>query len=204
MEMIRSEVLEGNPFSEWELTLQESFNLKEFYKRIHLFLKEEGYGDIYTGKDEFETYYYEKETLEKTKEHKVLWRFNKFTKNPGHNSIKFHCLLDFTTKFLTKKEVMVNGKKTKLDVGELKVEFSLFIDFDANKDDRDAFKSHPILKLFQNKMRTKYRRKLESLAKGEALTFSNDLYALIQVYVGVRPDSELSRKDFIGLKGATN
>lgn len=201
---IPDDVVAGKPFSFWELTIKDTFDLKELYKRIRVFLIEEGFKDLFAKKDDFESFYYEKENPDGTKAHKIWWRAQKFAKSEGHNHLKFYVALDYTTVMMTKKEIMINGQKVKLDSGELKLEFSLYIDFHANKDDLDKFKNHFILKYFKNRVDNKWAKKLESLAKGEAAAISNDLYELIQVYTGAKPESDRSRRDFVPIRGASN
>lgn len=203
-DQIPDDVVEKDPFSFWELTIKETFDFKELYKRIHTFFMEEGFKDLFSGKDDFESFYYERENADGTKDHKIWWRAKKLAKSPGHDNIMFWVMLNFTTVLMGKKEIMYEGQKVTLDSGELKLEFSLYIDFEANKKDLEQFKNHFILKYFKNKMRNTYNRKLESLAKGEAMTISNDLYEIIQVFAGIRPESELSRRDFVPIKGAKN
>ena len=61
-----------------------------------------------------------------------------------------------------------------------------------------------ILKYFKNRVDNKWTKKLESLAKREAAAISNDLYELIQVYAGAKPESDRSRRDFVPIRGASN
>jgi hypothetical protein len=202
-EQIPDKLLAEDAFNFWELTIRDTFNLRELYKRIYVFFKEEKFVDLFAGKNDYESYYYEKENTDGTKNHKIWWRAEKLAKTPGHDNIKFYIRLDFTTRDMGTKEIMHEGQKVTIDSGELKLSFGIYIDFDANKDDFDKFKNHFILKHFKKKMHSKFNRKLESLAKGEAMVLSNDLYELIQVFAGIRPESELPKKDFIKVKGAT-
>jgi hypothetical protein len=203
-EQIPDNVVAEAPFSAWELTIRDTFDLKALYVRLHEFFMEEDFVDLFSGKDDYESFYYEKENPDGTKAHKIWWRAKKLAKSPGHDNIVFWIRLDYTTVMMGKKEIMIKGQKVTLDSGELKLEFGLYIDFEGNKKDLERFKNHFILKYFRNKTRTKWNRKLESLAKGEAMAISNDLYELIQVFAGIRPESERSRRDFVPIKGASN
>lgn len=203
-DQIPADVLAGKPFSAWELKIKDTFNLKELYKRIHTFFIEEDFVDLFSGGDDFESFYYEKENPDGTKAHKIWWRCKKLAKNPGHDNIMFWIRLDFTTVMMGKKEVMINGQKITLDSGELKLEFGLYIDFNANKEDLEKFNNHFILKYFKRRVQNKWTKKLQSLAKGEATAISNDLYELVQVFAGIKPESERSRRDFVPVKGASN
>ena len=201
MATIPNRVLKKNPFSKWELRIKESFNLKELYKRLHNFFLEEGYGDLASGKDDFESFYYERTNLDNTVDHKIWWRAKKLAKSPGHDNIMFWVAMDITTVRMTKKEVMIDGKKISLDNGEVKIEFNLWIDFEGNEADWKFLDGNFFFKYFRRKMHTKFNRKIESLAKGEANVFSDDVYTLIQVFTGTRPESDRSRKDFVRVKG---
>ena len=59
-EQIPAEVLERDPFSQWELTVRETFDLKAFYKHLHDFLSHEEWEDLQGGgRDDFEIFYQE-------------------------------------------------------------------------------------------------------------------------------------------------
>ena len=140
---IPDDVVAGKPFSFWELTIKDTFDLKELYKRIRLFHIEEGFKDLFANKDDFESFYYEKENPDGTKAHKIWWRAQKICKKRRTQSPQIlRSTSTIQTVMMTKKEIMINGQKVKLDSGELKLEFSLYIDFHANKDDFDKFKNH--------------------------------------------------------------
>jgi hypothetical protein len=189
-------LLKEGPFSKWELVIRDAFDLKELYVRIHDFLVDENFKDLGVGSDNYETYYYEKDNGDGTTDHKIWWRAARFSYNPAHKNIKFYMQLDMKTVRMETKEVIKDGQKVKLDSGELEFKFYLFIDYANNKNDQEAFENHFILKHFKKLFWNQWNKEPTENAKGEAMAFSNDLYSLIQVYTGVRPQGG-GRKEFV-------
>ncbi|MGM5481696.1 MAG: hypothetical protein ACQESE_04790 [Nanobdellota archaeon] len=203
-ELIPQKALEGDPFSKWELTVKESFSLDALYKRLHEFLIVEEWVDLHAGGDDYEINYEEHEQDDGSINHFIWWRAAKDPKIPAHDYIRYYLRLDFTTKMIKEKEVMLQGKKVKLDNGELKVECGIYLhqDNSRTKSGKNPWKTHPVLKHFKNYFWNRLNRKVVSAAKGEIVEFSNDLYNLIQVFTGVKPES--GPRDFVPVKGVSN
>mgnify|MGYP000892565006 CR=1 FL=1 len=111
-------VLKSGPFSEWELTVKETFSLEGMYKRIHDFLVEEHWSDLNggtvdSGGDEFEDYYFQR-TQGDMKFHVLWWRATKRPKFHGNKYLQFYLILDMVTMVMKDKEIMHNGGKIKL------------------------------------------------------------------------------------------
>lgn len=203
-ELVPQNLLEGDPFSKWELTIKESFSLAALYKRLHDYLLEEDWVDLHSGGDDYEVNYEEYEVDGGATNHVIWWRAAKDPEIPAHKYIRYYLRLDISTKLMKEKEVMIGGKKVKLDDGEIKVECSIYLDQgnDRGKDGKSPWETHPVLKHFKNYFWNRLNRKVVGSAKGEIVQFSNSLYNLIQVFTGVKPES--GPRDFVPVKGTSN
>lgn len=194
---IPDRLLDQGPFIKWEFVVRESFDLKELYKRIHEYFVDEEFADLTIGNINFETFYREKDNGDGTKDHKIWWRMARYAKNDANKNIKFYVQLDWKTVRMTQTEVIRDGKKIKLDNGELEFKFSLFLDFENSQEDRQAFNNHWLLKYFKNLFWHKWNRVPTDLAKGEAAAFSNEFYSLLQTQTGVRRADSNQRRDHV-------
>lgn len=192
----------NGPFSFWEFTVKDTFNLKGLYIRIHDFLVDEEFVDLFAGRDDFEVYYAEVDTDDGKKEHTIWWRAKGSPKNDSRGNLKFYVKIDMVTRMMKKTEVMMQGRKVELDSGELKITFSLYIDRYAVDEDKELWNNHFILKHFKKRFHDRTNKGVFSAAKAEANAFSRDLYELIQVYTGVQ--AEKPTRDFFPVKGASN
>lgn len=194
---IPDKVISGKPFSKWELVVRDSYDLKELYTRLHDYLNDEGFTDLRTGGDNYETYYREKDNGDGSKEHKIWWRASKYPRVDQNKNIKFYILLDMKTVMMTKKEVIINGQKQKLDNGELEFKFNLFIDFANNTALNDDFNNHWLLRYFKQKFFNKWNRVPRDQAFAEAMVYSNGIYSLIQTYTGVKQKDSGAPRDYV-------
>lgn len=192
----------GNAFSNWELTVRDSFSLKALYVRLHEFLLEEGWADLQYSRDNYETFYGEQQAEDGSLSHTIRWRAFKEPKNNGGGNIKFYLKLNISTVMMKETEAMIRGQKVKLDQGELKITCHLYLDANNYKKQGQDWDSHFILKHFKKKFWDRLNKGVLGAAKGEIVAFSNDLYELIQVFTGVRPQS--GPKDFVPVKGIGN
>ncbi len=199
-EKIPSRLLANEPFSHWEFTIKDTFNLKGLYVRIHDFLKDEEWKDMFAGRDDYEVFYNELFNDNGTMEHTIWWRAYNSPHNDARGNLKFYLKLDMVTRMMKKTEVMIQGRKVELDSGELKITCSIFIDRESV--DKDVWDNHFILKHFKNHFWNRTNKGVYSSAKKEAYAASRDLYKVIQVYTGVQ--SEPSSRDFFPVKGAFN
>ena len=182
-------VLKGGAFSEWELTIKESFDLKGLYKVMHDFMVDNDWTDL-TGGNDFETYYHEVHLPGNMINHDIWWRAMRDPKLEQKRSIKFlkfYLKLEFKTVLMAKKEIILAGNKTKLDNGELRVTAKFYLHANWNEKDSE-WQNNGILKFFAHRFWNRINKGVFGAAKGEIIQASQDLYQLIQVYTGMRPE----------------
>lgn len=201
MELIPEDIL-GSPFSKWELSIRESFSLKAFILRLHQFLVDEGWSDLSSGGDDYEVYYKEVKNADGSKNHSIWWRAG-LDSDYGNGYFKHYLKLDISTVMIKEVEQIIDGKKIKLDSGEMKISCSLYLDQNHGRvDGKTEWDTHPILKHFKKKFWDRTNKSSAGAAKGELATFSNDLYEFIQIYTGIKPSGKI--KDFTPTKGIGN
>jgi len=189
----------GKPLFKWELVLKDSFNFELLYKKLHEYLPEEDWEDLYRGSDDYETMYYEKDNGGGAVSHDIWWRAKKKPKNDLNGKLMFYFKMDIKTLVLKKKEVMIDGKKVKLDNGELGVNCWFYLDVTNNDYDKKWMK-HPILKHFPKFFeRNKDMRAAIEFAEVELKGQSDDLQTFFETYTGARPEE--GPKDFLPVKG---
>ena len=127
------------------------FSLKQFYIAIREWLKEYGWssvdsdGDIEEGEEWWETNYIERIEQDGSKEMYWWWRIQKL---PITNSYyKYHMDINFHPLGISNTEVMRDGKKFKVNKGEVEVNVFAYIEFDY----KGEWSNHSFLKFF-NKM----------------------------------------------------
>lgn len=203
-ELIPQEVIrDEGAFAEWELrVIKEPFSMDLLYKRLHEFLIIEEWVDLHKGGDDFELNYEEFENDDGSINRFIWWRAAKFPEIPGHEHFRLYLKLDILTKGMSKKEIMLQGTKVKLDYGELKVKCSIFMDRNHDRHSKQGWDNHPILKHFKNYFWNRMNKRVEDKAKAEILQFSADLHNLIQEFTGAKPES--GARDFVPVKGKSN
>lgn len=180
----------GGAFSEWELTIKESYNLAGLYKVLHDFMADNDWEALDGGND-YENYYYELSLPGGAINHDIWWRASRIPKLEQHRKVqffKFYLKLDFKTILMAKKEVIINGQKQNLDSGEIRIRAKFYLH--ANWSEKDSeWQKNPILKYFTNKFWNQINKGVFGAAKGEIIQASQDIYQLIQTYTGMRPES---------------
>ena len=183
-------VLKGGAFSEWELTIRESYNLNGLYKVMHDFMVDNDWVDLNGGND-FESYYHEVHLPGGAIDHNIWWRAMRDPKLEQKRSIKFlkfYLKLEFKTVMMSKKEVIISGAKQKVDSGEIRITARFYLH--ANWGEKDSeWQKNPILSFFANRFWNRINKGVFGAAKGEIIQASQDLYQLIQIYTGMRPET---------------
>jgi len=141
----------------FEIENEETFHLKELYKYIHDYIcQQEGFVSYY-GDDLPEVLYLEKTDGKGFTEHRIWWRFYQY---PNNNSyFRYFLKVDLQTIASTKKEVIKNGQKFKLDKTDLTIRVQSWVQLDY----KEEWKKHWFLKnmdtIFRNRM---YKTQIES------------------------------------------
>ena len=134
--------------AQFRIKFRDIFKLKEFYKAVHFWLDEsewsstESDGKKPEGKDHFETLYLEKQGGKGEKEIWWWWRLQKIP--TGNSYYKYHLDFDAHVLYMFPAEIMRDGKKFKVDNGEVEMVVSSYIQFDY----AGEWSSHPILRSF--------------------------------------------------------
>lgn len=141
----------GVKAAQFRVKFKDIFSMKLLYTDLRYWLKDNGWFSvdcdekIESGKDHWETMYLERGLPDGAVERWVFWRTQKM---PVANSYyKWHLDIDFHNVKLTETEVMREGKKFKVNKGEVEVKVWAFLEFDY----QGQWSNHPILKFF-NKM----------------------------------------------------
>jgi hypothetical protein len=125
------------------VNVEQPFHFKNLYKFMHDWMVENRFVDLEEGIDKWEKYYLER--VGQVKEYIIEWdTIRKVEDNTYYRyklNIKFHLLN------IKQAEVMLEGVKTKLQDGELKVEMEAKIETDVG----DKWKKHWLLKYFKNR-----------------------------------------------------
>lgn len=128
---------------------KDTFNLKEFYRAMHEWLLEYEWSSVDSkGKIEkgetWETLYLERQGLEGDKEMWWWWRLEKI---PTDNSYYKYILdIDYHILYILPAEVMRDGKKLKVNKGEVEVKVWAYVQFDMEGE----WSKHPFLKSFNS------------------------------------------------------
>lgn len=124
--------IEGISLPGFSITYKDPLDLKAFYKAVHEWLAEYDWIDLELGKcDGHESLYIEKDTG--VKEHWAFWSVYKIPVD--NNFVRWRLDIVFHTLAVAKTEIMVNGKKKKLDKGEMEIKFSkVLMELDYKKE----------------------------------------------------------------------
>jgi len=195
----------GKAFLKWELTLKDTFNWELLYKRLHEYLPEEKWKDLYQGKDDFEILFYEKDNGGGAISHDIWWRAWKTPKKDAGGRFKFYMKLDFKTLLLKKTEVMIDGKKVTLDKGELGVNCWLYlddqadVDGDFSKGEKSVWDTNFILRAAKRWFWNRDRAEVKRFAEEELRSFSKNFQHFLEIYSGAKEGPE--PREFLTPKG---
>ncbi|MGE0793125.1 MAG: hypothetical protein AB7V77_03035 [Candidatus Woesearchaeota archaeon] len=182
----------------WEFVVKDTyFNWIVLYKWLHNFLMVEGWVDLQTQSDRYETFLQEIDMGEGAKNQWVYWRAVKNLKESGGEYMKLFFALNVQVLFSKKIEVMHKGRKVKLDTGEFKfvgrVYFSQELDKDGEKGG-SLWNSNKFFGLFRFLKKRFWRRlnqRIYNAAKVETSKESDKIYYALQKYTGALPDDDV-------------
>lgn len=105
----------GSLAAKFEIEVEYVHHLKELYKRVHLWLDEEGFKD-FNGRGDYETLYWQRDLPNGLTEHHIWWRAYKHPGMEGKPQTQFTWFLKFNyqTIAVSKAEKMHKGKKWKM------------------------------------------------------------------------------------------
>lgn len=128
------------PFPAYSVKFKDVFDFKEFYTALKEWMLEYGWGDVEEGKDHWETYYAERVAVDGSKEIWARWRL---ARNPSDAKfLKYYLDLDYHCLGLGPAEIVVEGRKMKVNKGEVEVSVNGVIE----EIYKEKFDENPILK----------------------------------------------------------
>ena len=121
----------------FEIEIEYVHNLKELYKRLHFWLEDNGWKDLW-GRDDYEVRYWQRDLPGGLFEHHIWWRAWRHPGSMNHDNelFKYFFKIDYQTIAMSRKEIMHKGKKWKLDKGTtiMRVKSYLVIDWQKGWD----------------------------------------------------------------------
>ena len=131
-------VNKGSRVHKFEIEIEYLHNLKELYKRLHFWLEDNGWKDLFGG-DAYEVRYWQRDLPGGgMHEHHIWWRAWKHPGSMNHENKLFKQFLkiNYQTIAASRKEMMHKGKKWKLDKSNtiLRVESHLIMNWDDSWD----------------------------------------------------------------------
>ena len=137
--------VEQNPViwsAAFRLKYRDVFNLKNFYRMVHEWLKEKDWKAADGSDDHYEIYMYEKNDEAGFKEIHIWWRPQKsFTES---NFYDWKLKIDFKCLYTKSTEIMWQGKKLKVEKGEVEMKIRSYVELIGWQ----QWKNHWFLKRF--------------------------------------------------------
>ena len=133
----------------FRVKFKDIFDMKALYTELKEYLLEHGWysvdahGEIEDGKEHWETMYLERGLPNGAVERWFYWRLQKKTENDYY---RWHLDMDMHNVGLSETEVMRDGKKLKVNKGEVEVKVWTYLEVDV----KGKWSKHPILKIFNN------------------------------------------------------
>jgi len=157
--------------TKFRVKYKDVFNLVRFYKDLHEWMKEYGWTDVDDKGDHYENFYLEKVAMDGSKELWMKWRPQKVPDNsPFYRywmDVNMHCIA------MTSKEIVQDGKKFKMNKGEIDITVTSIIELDYNH----QWENHGILKFFKKLFTERiFRKELHGDRKRELYRETNELH----------------------------
>ncbi|MFT4282808.1 MAG: hypothetical protein ACMXX6_00095 [Candidatus Woesearchaeota archaeon] len=127
--------------AEFELEFDNVFHMKNLYKLVHEWLKDEGFSSTDTHDEKYENLYFHKVLADGSVEHHIWWRGYHIP--DGSSYIKYFIRFDFQTLYMSDKKIDVGGKKVSTNSGDVIMRCNTFLMLDYDRKWRD----HKYLKL---------------------------------------------------------
>ena len=143
-----------------KLKYKDIFDIKEFYMSLQEWLLEHDWSDEEDKVDHWETYYGERVSQDGSKEIWFQWRAAKNA--PGSIKLKYYLDLDFHVLGLGSAEIVKEGRKMKVNKGEIEMAIKPGMELLYLKE----FEKSPLLKQFKNLFEKRiYRETIEQRKK---------------------------------------
>lgn len=165
----------------FKITYAGDFDLKELYKLIHEWLKDNYWEDIQSGKvgDCHEVFYHDRTSPSGRKDIWIWWRLQRFS---GNRYYKYTINVDFLGLGLAKSQIVYKGQKVKCDNGEINVEITAKVHLDY----KNEWSKNKLLTSFKNMFPKRiFKADLDS-KETELWRESYDLQGTIKKYLHLK------------------
>jgi len=116
------------PITTLKVTYGGDFDLKELYKLVHEWLKDNNWKDVQSGKDDqHEVLYHERSGASGVRDMWIWWRLQKLSSNSYY---KYTLNVDYLVIGMGKNQIVHKGRKVKCDNGELNIDISVTMHLD--------------------------------------------------------------------------
>lgn len=129
-------------FQPMKVKYKDIFDMKAFYEALHEWMQEHEWKDQEDGFDHWETYYGERVSEGGAKEMWIQWRA--FKPAPGAK-LTYYLDFNFHIIALVKKDVVKEGRKMSVNMGEINLDIKAFIE----QNYIDELESNVLLKYFK-------------------------------------------------------
>ncbi len=165
------EVKDKVDVTKFRVKYKDVFNLTQFYKDLHEWMKEYHWTDLEDNKDHYENFYLEKVDMGGAREIWMKWRPQKVPDDSPYYrywiDVNMHCIA------VLPKEVVKDGKKFKMNKGEIDIIVTSVIEFDYKR----QWNKHPLLKIFKKFFNERiFRKELYADRKRELYRETNELH----------------------------
>ena len=135
--------------AKFEIENEEVFHLKNLYKLIYEWLKDEGF-ESDTGDDKPETLYLDRTKASGDKEHYIWWRCAQAPRNNKY--YRYFLKIDWQTLNMKKIEIMHKGQKFGTNKGDVILRIEAWLQLDYDED----WKKGAFLRFFDNWFRKRF------------------------------------------------
>ena len=197
-DMIKGGSLFKDCGSQCWINFKGKFSLEMFYKRMYIWLTENGYSDVDGYKDRFERYFFEKRNPDGSIGE--LWFWWRTKKDPDGNKL-FEYRIDIDVQILVmgKDEIVVEGNKFSVNNGEISIFIKPYLSFShkIKKEWTEDSLLKPFLKWFDKKG---FVHQIDD-KKAEFYTDFNRFYATIKQFLGLENYMIDRKTEFHPVKG---
>lgn len=174
------------------------FSMEMLYKRMYIWLNENGYADVDGAKDKFERYFYEKRAPDGSITEVWFWWRTK--KDPdGNGYFEFRIDIDVQLLVMKKDEIVVDGNKFAVNNGEISIFLKPYLTM-AHKADKN-WTDNPYLKPFLHWWDKRgYAHQIDD-KKDKFYSETHRLYATIKQFLGLQNFSTDRKTEFHPVKG---
>ena len=168
--------------AKFRIKFRDVFDMKNFYTMIHDWVLDNDWQDRKGDKDHFEILFIERILADGAKEQHIWWRIEKLP-TAKNSYYKYLMDIDYKTIYMKETEIVVEGKKLKVNKGMVEVMIRSYIELDYE----GKWSSHPFLNFFKDIFR-------ERIFKADLESHKRELYRESYILQG-------AMKKYLKLKG---